>query len=511
MENGKIWSRKQILAIASALLLATALSPVNGAAADTLPALQAMPGTPVLPLGSFDIGALGYSVDEFSVTGTATAYKIVGEQTADGHWKVAPDGTAPYKTRIVVIKPKDPAKFNGTVVVEWINVSGGLDVPVDWTTTHRELLRRGYAYVAVSAQKVGIEGGGFAIMAGLPALKQADPARYGTLHHPGDAYSYDIFAQIGHLLRTPAAKQMLGPMKPQRLIAMGESQSAGRLATYVDAIEPVAHAYDGIIVHSRGAGGAPMGDLVMSMPKPGPDGKMPPFPKSMMQTAKLRTDGREKLMEIITETDLLALGGGFLDARQPDNANYRLWEIPGAAHMDNYLFSVGGIDSGSASTDALAKAWAPTRNFNGMLLQKFGDNGPQQHYVTEAALWQMDQWLRTKKAPPSAPRLDVDLATRTLRTDSNGNAMGGVFVPWIAAPVSKMSGLGNGGGFQALLIGTAEPFDQATLDKLYPGGKAEYLNKFTGALDESIKAGYILPEDKTEILALAEAQYPGSK
>ena len=67
--------------------------------------------------------------------------------------------TAPYATRIVVVRPTNPSKFNGTVVVEWLNVSAGADASPDWNAVHRELIRSGYAYVGVSAQKVGVEGG----------------------------------------------------------------------------------------------------------------------------------------------------------------------------------------------------------------------------------------------------------------------------------------------------------------------------------------------------------------
>ena len=62
-----------------------------------------------------------------------------------------------------------------------------------------------------------------------------------------------------------------------------------------------------------------------------------------------------------------------------------------------------------------------------------------------------------------------------------------------------------------LLAGVCEPFDAATLDRLYPGGKREYLNKFEASLASAIKAGFILPADRQEILALATATvYRGS-
>src|SRR2546422_7177646 len=54
----------------------------------------------------------------YFISGTATAYTSPGALTPDGKWMVAPGATAEYKTRILVYRPTDGKKFNGTVVVE---------------------------------------------------------------------------------------------------------------------------------------------------------------------------------------------------------------------------------------------------------------------------------------------------------------------------------------------------------------------------------------------------------
>ncbi len=51
---------------------------------------------------------------------------------------------------------------------------------------------------------------------------------------------------------------MLGGLKPKQIIAIGESQSAGRLVTYIDAVHPLVDVYDGFLVHSRMGGGSPL-------------------------------------------------------------------------------------------------------------------------------------------------------------------------------------------------------------------------------------------------------------
>jgi hypothetical protein len=458
------------------------------------PSVVAVPGKPNLLLGNFDLAPLGYQVEEFFISGTATSYKLAGEATADGKWDAVPAGTAPYTTRVAVARPRNPAKFSGTAVVEWLNVSGGLDVPVDWNMTHREILRRGHAYVAVSAQKAGVEGGTGLVGRGMPALKQVDPQRYGRLSHAGDAYSFDIFSRAGQLVRDAAASKILGPLRPQRVIAIGESQSAFYLTTYATAVDPVAKVYDGILIHSRFGSAAPLDGTSMIAALMGP-----------AKAVKLRPDLRVPVLTVITESDLLGWPplNGYHAARQADTDRLRVWEVAGTAHADNYTFTIGFIDSGSLPAEKLAAAYAPTREMFGNTLPQPMNFGPQHHYVVEAALWQLDRWVRTGQAAPKAPALKLtEGETPKLATDANGLAEGGLRTPWVDVPTAILSGAGS-------MVGFGKPFDAATLGRLYPGGKAEYLKKFEASLDAAIRAGYIVPEDKPEILELATRSFQG--
>ena len=49
------------------------------------------------------------------------------EATVDGRWEVEPYGEAPYRTRLLVVRPEHADRFNGTVVVHWQNVSAGYE------------------------------------------------------------------------------------------------------------------------------------------------------------------------------------------------------------------------------------------------------------------------------------------------------------------------------------------------------------------------------------------------
>ena len=129
-------------------------------------------------------------------------------------------------------------------------------------TAHTELIREGAAWVGVSAQVVGVEGGPSILgLVGTP-LKTVNPARYGSLSLSSDSFSYDIFSQAGQAIRQPSGAGPLGDLRVKRLIAAGESQSASRLVTYIDAVHPVAGVYQGFLVHSRGGGGRRWGRAV---------------------------------------------------------------------------------------------------------------------------------------------------------------------------------------------------------------------------------------------------------
>lgn len=474
---------------------AMALGLATGALAAP-PQVTAVPGTPTLSLAAYDLKSVGYVVEEYFLKGTAQGYRKVGEAGPDGKWQAEPAETAPYATRIVVVRPIDPKKFNGTAAVEWLNVTGGLDIGPDWQFTHRELMRSGYAWVGVSAQKVGVEGGPSMAGQSAGALKKANPTRYGSLSHPGDAYAFDIYSQAGQVVR---AGEVLGGLKPKRLLALGESQSAIFMTTYINAIDPIAKVYDGYFVHSR-FGGAPGVDASRVAPQQSQPG------------IRFRPDRRVPVMTVLAETDVTG-PGGWWTAEQPDDAKLRVWQIAGAAHADVYMFQVAAVDSGLAPIEKLAPLWKPTQMTIVGRMAKPINAAPQHHYVAQAALAGLDAWVRTGKAPPRAARLETTPAATagappSLVLDANGNAKGGVRSPWVDAPTAKLSGFGNSGGPFAFLLGSTEPYDAETLKRLYPGGKADYLKAFDAALAKAVKGGFILGADQAEIRALADALYP---
>ena len=153
--------------IASLVTLAglATLAPADPAAAgSTLTAAATLTGPvttghiiePLSP-SSENLAAVGYAEQEFFASGTADAFRATTAQS-DGRWTVTPTSSAPYETRIIVRRPVSDARFNGTVVVEWMNVTAGESAP-DWDYLNPMLTREGYMWVGVSAQALGVSGG----------------------------------------------------------------------------------------------------------------------------------------------------------------------------------------------------------------------------------------------------------------------------------------------------------------------------------------------------------------
>jgi len=445
------------------------------------------PGSAFLtPPTSLDLASFGYVEEEFFVAGTATSYTSASPLGTDGRWTATPADTADYVTRILVRRPTNPKKFNGSVVVEWLNVSGGLDAAPDWTFVHTMLLRDGFAWVGVSAQLVGVSGSGGPLGLNL-SLKAVNPVRYAPLVHPGDSFSYDMFSQVAQAIRQPSGVAPLGPLRPRRILATGESQSAFRLVTYVDAVHPIARVYDGFLVHSRGASGAPLSEspqATITTPTP----------------SLIRTDIDVPVLTLETETDLITLG--FFPARQPDDRHVRLWEIAGTAHDDVYGLAAGPDDPGPAALDTTYLP--PVTSIFGVITCSGPINAGPQHYVTSAALWRLNRWARTGQAHgASAPRLDIDPGPpAALRHDPFGNVLGGIRTPQVDVPIATLSGLGQSGGGFCALFGTTTPFDAATLATLYPRHTG-YVAAIADAARKAVHAGVVLKADHPAIIQAA--------
>ena len=403
---------------------------------------------------------------------------------------VIPTGTtAGYTTRVVVRRPVNPAKFNGTVIVEWLNVSGGIDAGPDWTLSHNELIRDGFAWVGVSAQWQGVQ----AAKGNAPTVIPGDPVRYAALSHPGDSFAYDIFSQAGQAIRDDAAL-MLDGLAPSKLIAAGESQSAGRLVTYINAIQSRDHEFGGFLVHSRGASGAPLQQAAPGTPTPAtPNDAVPPG-------TKFRGDLNVPVFLFQTETDIFNSNAS---VRQPDTSRFRSWEVTGSSHFDWYGLNIGPNDTGNGqgAVQNLAAELNPSKVTSAGDCDQAVNTGGT-HWVLDAAMYWTNLWVRKGIVPPAAQPLQVSTVSPVVfAKDASGNTLGGVRSPQVDVPVAAFGGIGNTPAF-CVLFGTTVPFSQARLASLYKNHGTFGIGWIRAALND-VKRGFLRPADAGELIVSA--------
>ena len=435
-------SRHRVAAFARAGVVAAAVTLLASLAASawaasvpnpTVTGPIASPDTPGAPTHNYpffasnhDLAARGYVEEEYYFQGTANRYTTPALATG-----AVIDGGHPYLTRMLVRRPADPKKFNGTVLVEWLNVTNGFDADNQWFFSWEHILAAGYAWVGVSAQQVGVA-----------RLQTWNPTRYGALNVndsgaiTGDALSYDIFSQAGQAIKHPVGVDPLGGLKVRHMIAIGESQSASRLATYVNSINPLANVYDGFVLLST------LGN-------------------------QFRTDLTVPVWKILTEFDV---ENSEATVRQPDTAKFRTWEVAGTSHVDQHLRrSREPLELRDFSTPTMASSseavLAPQ-----CAVPSIGTRVPT-HYVVGQAYDLMVRWITDGTPPPSAPRIEITTfgapgRPSVITRNSLGLALGGIQLSELAVPTAVNVGVNSGPG-ACVRWGYSVPFDVGTLDSLY--------------------------------------------
>lgn len=446
--QGRLSAARWLFAVAASLLLAgnSALAQVANPTVTLVP--SATPGDPSRDYPQFstayDIARQGYVEKEYFIEGTATRYEVPEGANAT----VISTGHA-YKTRLLVRQPT-AKRFNGVVIVEWLNVTSGHDLDVLWLSTAEHLMRQGYAYVGVSAQQVGVH-------APVTGLKSWSPLRYGSLDVTAggtitnDSLSYDIYSQTLQALRSPQGVSPLGTLKPRKIIATGASQSQQYLRRYHNSVEPLAKLVDGYLLY-LGVGGL------------------------------LRTDLPPKVIKLDTETDVLLLGQ--YAARQPDSSKLRGYEVAGASHV--------GYSNPNPRAPILARDGLPIPDYSVCNLPALSRVPTAQ--VARAAVDHLTRWISKGTLPPTAKPIEVIPGSPiSVARDSYGNALGGIRLAEIEVPYATNTGFNSGPGF-CLLNGSHVPFDNATLRNLY-SSPGQYVQKVTQVTLRNLKAGYITTPD----------------
>jgi hypothetical protein len=383
-----------------------------------------------------------YEAKEYFVSGTA----------ANGQ---------PYKTRIVIRKPKENSKFNGMILAESMHPSGN-----PWV----------FHFVQVYAMTQGVIGLEM-LTSASPGLVANNEARYKELNIP-NAVANDIIAQVGALIKSNHKDNPLNGLAVRKMILTGSSASAGVAQQYLT--------------------NAHMAMRLSDM-KPIYDGFMPTSANGQIPVLDVPT----LLVPTMRET---FQGRG---TAQPDNENLRVYEFAGMAHIDSRVagayypdpckYSISRYPMGAMMSVGLDKlfTWvdkgiAPP-HADRFYVDFNPDNKPELDRKN-GDLLAVDEFGNVRGGIRNTY---VDVPTKSFHVPNEGadppvpNAN-----PWIAnrgvQGINQLCGLGN----------YEVPLTKEQLKKLYKDSK-DYQAKVAKRYDELVKQGWALPVYRDMVVAEA--------
>jgi hypothetical protein len=452
-----------------------------------------------------DLAAHGYVEEEYLLSGTANVYEWAADNTAAVR---TPD--APYTTRVLVRRPVRRTRLSGTVIVEPLNPSNTFDLNIGWGFSGDHFMRNGDVWVGFTSKPISVQ-----------ALKAFDAERYGSLSWANplglddprnctdiqtlvdpvslrsrateDGLVWDVLSQVGAWLKSDAPTNPLAygrgarrASAVDRAYGFGYSQTGSMMITYINAIQPRVLAADGAPIYDgyliAVAGGAFIGAAPLNQCTP-----VPPLgdPRRSLATAGV------PVIQMMSQSDFL-IG---IASRRPDSDTppdlYRHYEMAGAAHAspEELLFS-------ARPEDILAAGRAvPPMSCN---------EGPRSRFPNaihvDAALQNIDLWSRDGLPAPHAQDIVVENGQAVL--DEFGNVLGGLRSPFLDVPTSTWRARATGASFCAI-AGYEIPFDQATLDELYPT-QGSYVRAVTRSVRELVADRFLTRADGRQLIRDAE-------
>ena len=432
-----------------------------------------VPGTNAFAASPENLAENGYVEQEYFVSGEANRYVFPDGMNS----ATVVDGGFAYKTRMIVRRPIKPEKFNGTVVVEWYNVTLGQDIDFNWATSRDYLMRNGYAYISISAQKVGVERlktwslaryGGLTVSA--PDTTPPDPLR------TGDVLSWDIFSQAIKAIREPGAVDPLSGMKVRHVLATGESQAGRRLTQYYNSIDPLHRLVDGMVFYDPG-----LSDI-----------------SGQGTWHLLRTDNPTKLISVGAEV--------WSDGRKvvPDSPTTRRWEVAGTSHLSHwdmlYVDAITTRDKGLRT-----RSGTPVATIQDLIVgcahYPLWSAVPM-HKVLNAAFDQVNKWASGNFVASPGKPLERDTDGMRLRHDAQGRTFGGIQLAEYVFPTAFNLGYLNPGPGFCRNGGHHRFYTEAELAALYPDSAA-YVRGVTETTKANLTAGYITCDDAAETITAA--------
>lgn len=484
-----LWRARASMLFGSALVASTLSSPVlahDARSSVTTTKLEIVDGpaetrsTPFLAWYQ-DLSRVGYVEEEYLVSGKANVYEYIDNATQRPEVRVA-IADVPYTTRILVRKPINPGRFNGTVLVDVLNATAGWDGDAVWYGNYPYITRTGAAWVGVSTKPVTVNF--LRDRWGRAPWPTRNASRYATLSMPQFGQVWDMMTQVGALLKSDRDRG--NPMRNydvERLIMVGYSQSAAYQVTYANSFhersrqrngQPV---YDGYLIAAGGASAKDVNALTIEN-----------LPRGDLRNL---VQADVPVIKVQTQTEVVNFPSFPTRQSEPLYPWVRTYEIAGGSHVDVWRDVEGG--QALVRDLGLPPSFCPApANLKNPL---------RTAYYESAALNNLDRWIRVGARPPPSQFMQLTTSASgavALARDADGNVLGGVRPPELQAPTGRYLESNTGPGFCGL-YGGYSPFTAERIAALYPTNRA-YERAFTRGVLEALRHRYLLPVDAAALL-----------
>ena len=444
------------------------------------------------PFGSFRAG--DYVLMEGKVHG-----EIAPTEAIPGLDKAArnANGKVEYAARIVLVIPAKPSQGNGTLIVDIPN-RGRAYAQALYNSPRDEPFQSG-----TFEQGTGfLQDRGFAVAevywelgqgAELPSFMEDGKKLY------VEGVGFPIVRDTTDFLRND--KSDANPLRGAvaRVIGSGKSQSGRFLKTFLYGGFNKAGdraILDGIHVFTSA------GMLPLMRTSPGPESSANGIPtfddvewrgytEEPLLVAKVAAGGPRMFVQNST-TDYYAIrsslqrtgSAGTADVALP--ANMRMYDMAGAPHAIS--------PNAKCEMKPAVLDWTP---------------------ISRALLLHLDAWIARGTEPPATILMPLEAAApdaalrapahfpqaviQVPKRDADGNALGGIRLPDVEAPLGTHVGLNSTRTRGCMLVGGYVQFDAAQVAAHYKN-RDDYVNRIRGSARKLVNDGFLLPEDAAIIV-----------
>ena len=425
----------------------------------------------------------GYVEEEYVLSGTANIYDYVDNASQSPLVGVV-QSNLPYATRLIVRRPANLRRFNGTVFFDVLNATRGYDSDITWHYNARMIMREGAVYVGLTSKPTTINF--LKNEFGRPPHIPRNYSRYAGLSMQKDGQVWDMLSQAAALLKADAEPtNPLAGFRVERIILTGYSQSAGYVKTYVNSFHNDAILSDGRTAFDGFFEGA--GSFASKVPNP-PNARSEFNPGGDPRNKTLHPVPAP-VMRFQTATEVNTFFNSKTTRQtEADSPWVRTYEMTGGAHVDARLKELEAQQN--LDELGLVSPW-PACTFQPSNLRV--------DYVHSALLSRLDDWIEKGREPPASRLLSViekPAGGFEYELDSDGNQVGGVRLPQLAVPTGVWSG--ENPEIWCILNGSFFPFSDEELATRYPWHRGYVRQTFSAIVDTYLQ-GFLLPQDGWEI------------